>query len=239
MLRSKFICGFSALALLMGAGVAQARSVPADKAAIEAQLNTFYPHLDALYKDIHAHPELGFQETETAKKLAAEMRALGFTVTEHIAGTGIVAIYKNGPGPTVMVRTEMDALPMEEKTGLSYASHVIATWNGKQTPVDHACGHDIHMAAWVGTAQALVATVNDDRNRSRCEPGEYVTVTTVSSGSTVTALRVSGRLRAVRQALRPTRRATAAPASVRPAPIRSSTAPNTSAVERAGAHQPC
>ena len=157
MLRSKFICGFSALALLMGAGVAQARSVPADKAAIEAQLNTFYPHLDALYKDIHAHPELGFQETETAKKLAAEMRALGFTVTEHIAGTGIVAIYKNGPGPTVLVRTEMDALPMEEKTGLSYASHVIATWNGKQTPVDHACGHDIHMAAWVGTAQALVA----------------------------------------------------------------------------------
>jgi len=157
MLRSKFICGFSALALLMGAGAAQARSVPADKAAIEAQLNTFYPHLDALYKDIHAHPELGFQETETAKKLAAEMRALGFTVTEHIAGTGIVAIYKNGPGPTVMVRTEMDALPMEEKTGLSYASHVIATWNGKQTPVDHACGHDIHMAAWVGTAQALVA----------------------------------------------------------------------------------
>jgi len=115
MSRSAVAAGLSALTLLVAAGSAEARNVPTDKAAIDAQLNTFYPHLDALYKDIHAHPELGFQETETAKKLAVEMRALGFSVTEHIAGTGLVAIYKNGPGPTVMVRTEMDALPMEEK----------------------------------------------------------------------------------------------------------------------------
>jgi amidohydrolase len=85
------------------------------------------------------------------------MRALGFDVTEHVGKTGIVAIYKNGPGPVVMVRTELDALPMEEKTGLPYASHDKEIWNGKETFVDHSCGHDIHMASWVGTATALVA----------------------------------------------------------------------------------
>src|SRR5882757_9677709 len=127
------------------------------KAEIDAGLDKAYPHLDALYKDIHAHPELGFQEVETAAKLAREMRALGFEVTEHVGKTGIVAICKNGPGPTVMVRTELDALPMEEKTGLPYASHAVTTWQGKPTPVAHSCGHDIHMAAWVGAAQALVA----------------------------------------------------------------------------------
>lgn len=143
---------------LLAAGSAQAAgNVAANKAAIDAQLNKAYPHLDALYKDIHQNPELGMQETRTAAKLAAEMRAIGFEVTEHVGGTGIVAIYKNGPGPLVLVRTELDALPMEEKTGLPYASHAVTNWNGKPTPVDHSCGHDIHMASWVGTAQALVA----------------------------------------------------------------------------------
>jgi amidohydrolase len=131
--------------------------VPATKAAVDHLLDTTYPHLDALYKDIHAHPELGFQEVATAAKLAKEMRALGFDVTEHVGKTGIVAIYKNGPGPTVLVRTELDALPMEEKTGLPYASRATQMWNGKETFVDHSCGHDIHMASWVGTATALVA----------------------------------------------------------------------------------
>ena len=146
-----------AAALLAGASAAQAGDVAKQKAEIDAGLDRGYAHLDALYKDIHAHPELGFQETETAAKLAKEMRALGFEVTEHVGKTGIVAIYRNGKGPTVMVRTELDALPMEEKTGLPYASHAVTTWNGKPTPVAHSCGHDIHMAAWVGAAQALVA----------------------------------------------------------------------------------
>jgi amidohydrolase len=145
------------LVLAVAAAPAQARNVAADKAAVDSQLARNYPHLEALYKDIHQNPELGFQETRTAAKLAAEMRALGFEVTEHVGGAGIVAIYRNGKGPTVMVRTELDALPMEEKTGLPYASKVTAMWNGKPTPVDHSCGHDIHMAAWVGTAQALIA----------------------------------------------------------------------------------
>ena len=134
----------------------RALDVSASKAAIETVLDAEYPHLDALYKDIHSHPELGFQETRTASKLAAEMRTLGFEVTEHVGRTGLVAMYHNGPGPLIMVRTELDALPMEEKTGLSYASRAKALWNGREVFVDHSCGHDIHMAAWVGTAKALL-----------------------------------------------------------------------------------
>jgi hippurate hydrolase len=131
--------------------------VGALKSAIDAQLDTSYPSLDALYKDLHAHPELGFQETRTASTLAREMRAMGFEVTEGIGKTGLVAIYRNGSGPKVLVRTELDALPMEEKSGLPYASKATTNWNGKMTPVAHSCGHDLHMAAWVGTARTLVA----------------------------------------------------------------------------------
>jgi len=126
------------------------------KAAIETSVEADYPKLDALYKDIHAHPEVAFQEVKTAAKLAAEMRALGFEVTEKIGKTGIAAIYKNGDGPTIMVRTELDALPMEEKTGLAYASRDKTNWNGQDTFVAHSCGHDIHMASWVGTAKTLL-----------------------------------------------------------------------------------
>src|SRR5712664_2305432 len=126
------------------------------KAAIEASVESDYPKLDALYKDIHAHPEIAFQEEKTAARLAAEMRALGFEVTEHVGKTGLVAIYKNSDGPTIMVRTELDALPMEEKTGLAYASHDKTIWNGVEKFVAHSCGHDIHMASWVGTAKTLV-----------------------------------------------------------------------------------
>jgi amidohydrolase len=126
------------------------------QAAIETSVETDYPKLDALYKDIHAHPELAFAEVKTAARLATEMRALGFEVTEKVGRTGLVAIYKNGDGPTIMVRTELDALPMEEKTGLAYASHDKTKWNGVETFVAHSCGHDIHMASWVGTASALL-----------------------------------------------------------------------------------
>src|ERR1700741_5317811 len=126
------------------------------KQSIETSFESDYPKLEALYKDIHAHPEVAFQEEKTAAKLAAEMRALGFEVTEQVGKTGLVAIYKNGDGPTIMVRTELDALPMEEKTGLPYASHDKTPWHGRETPVAHSCGHDIHMASWVGTAKTLL-----------------------------------------------------------------------------------
>jgi hippurate hydrolase len=155
---------FVGAAVMLASSVQAARPAPAkigdvakQKAQIDASLDKAWPHLEGLYKDIHQHPELAFQENATAAKLAKEMRDLGFEVTEHVGKTGLVAIYKNGPGPTVMVRTELDALPMEEKTGLPYASHATQMWQGKPTPVDHSCGHDIHMAAWVGAAQQLVA----------------------------------------------------------------------------------
>src|SRR6516162_7053366 len=144
------LCGLLALPAHAELDVAKLKST------IEASLESDYPKLDALYKDIHTHPEIAFQEVKTAGKLAAEMPAIGFEVTEHVGRTGLVAIYKNGDGPTIMVRTELDALPMEEKTGLPYASHDKTTWQGKETFVDHSCGHDIHMASWVGTAKTLV-----------------------------------------------------------------------------------
>ncbi|MFD1952062.1 amidohydrolase [Sphingomonas arantia] len=127
------------------------------RAEIDTQIERTYPALDTLYRDLHAHPELGMQETRTAALLAQKMRGLGFAVTEKVGGTGVVAIYRNGAGPTVMVRTELDGLPMEEKTGLPYASRAQTVFDGKSTFVAQSCGHDVHMAAWVGTAQALVA----------------------------------------------------------------------------------
>jgi hippurate hydrolase len=145
-----------AAAAMAAAPQALALDAPGAKAEIDAILDADYPGLDALYKDIHSHPELAFQETRTAALLAARMRQLGFEVSEHVGKTGVVAVYRNGPGPTVMVRTELDALPMEEKTGLPYASRVQTVWQGKTTFVAHACGHDIHMASWVGTAETLV-----------------------------------------------------------------------------------
>jgi amidohydrolase len=166
MIESRFIsralrtilCGGAALAAFsVTAGRALALDVRLTKVAVDAELDRDYPHLDALYKDIHSHPELSFQEARTAAKLTGEMRTLGFVVTEHIGKTGIVAIYHNGAGPIVLVRTELDALPMEEKTGLPYASTAKQSVGGKETFVDHSCGHDIHMAVWVGTAKALVA----------------------------------------------------------------------------------
>ena len=150
---------FSALTLALAicSSPASAIDVPELVKRIDASLAQNYASLDALYKDLHASPELGYQEFATAARLAKEMRALGFEVTEKVGQTGIVAIYKNGPGKTVLVRTEMDALPMEEKTGLSYASTVKTKWMGADTYVAHSCGHDIHMASWVGTAKALLA----------------------------------------------------------------------------------
>jgi amidohydrolase len=153
-----------AKSFLLSAAITAATLLPAHaeldvvalKAGIEKSFEADYPKLDALYKDIHAHPELAFQEVKTAAKLAAEMRALGFEVTEKVGRTGLVAIFANGDGPTILVRTELDALPMEEKTGLDYASHDKTNWNGKETFVAHSCGHDIHMASWVGTAKTLV-----------------------------------------------------------------------------------
>ncbi|MGA7400077.1 MAG: amidohydrolase [Candidatus Sulfotelmatobacter sp.] len=125
------------------------------------EVEKVYPEAHALYLDLHEHPELSAHESQTAAKLAGRFRGLGYEVTEHVGGTGIVAILKNGAGPTVMLRTELDALPVEEKTGLPYASKVRAKDDfGRDVPVMHACGHDLHMAAIVGTA-AIMAHSKD------------------------------------------------------------------------------
>lgn len=152
----------SALAAILVAtpGQASVLDIPSAKNVIGAELDRSQEDLIALYKSIHSQPELSFQEVRTAAKLAAETRRLGFTVTEQVGKTGVVAIYRNGPGPTVMVRTELDALPMEEKTGVPYASKVTQISAGKESFVAHSCGHDLHMAIWVGVARSLLATKN-------------------------------------------------------------------------------
>lgn len=115
-----------------------------------------YPDLKAIYIDLHQHPEIAFQETRTAGVLAAGLKRLGFEVTTGVGGTGVVGLLRNGAGPVVMLRTEMDALPMEEKTGLSYASKATGIGpDGSPVPAAHACGHDLHMAAWLGTARLM------------------------------------------------------------------------------------
>jgi len=122
-------------------------------------VNAVFPDARALYLDLHQHPELSNHEAQTAATMAAKLRALGYDVTEHVGGTGVVALLKNGAGPTVMLRTELDALPVEEKTGLSYASKVrTKDDSGADVPVMHACGHDVHMAALYGTAAIMART---------------------------------------------------------------------------------
>lgn len=122
-------------------------------AGSRAAIDALYPEMVALYQDLHRNPELAFQETRTAATLAARLESLGYDVTTGVGGTGIVALLRNGQGPTAMLRTELDALPVEEKTGVPFASRATArNAAGQVVPVMHACGHDLHMAAWVGSA---------------------------------------------------------------------------------------
>jgi amidohydrolase len=137
--------------------VASLTAVVSAQTPASKEVEAVYPDAHALYLELHQNPELSAHEVQTAAKLAARLQALGYDVTEHVGGTGIVAILKNGAGPTVMLRTELDALPVEEKTGLAYASKVHAKDDaGHEVPVMHACGHDLHMAAILGTAAIMV-----------------------------------------------------------------------------------
>jgi hippurate hydrolase len=136
--------------------LAAALAAPAQNTPLEKQVNSVFPDAQALYLDLHQHPELSSHETRTAAELATRLRALGYEVTENVGGTGIVGVLKNGPGPTVMLRTELDALPVEEKTGLPYASKArTKDDSGRDVGVMHACGHDVHMASWWGTAAVM------------------------------------------------------------------------------------
>jgi amidohydrolase len=125
------------------------------------EIESVYADAHALYLDVHQNPELSGHETHTAEKLAARLRSAGYEVTEHVGNTGVVAMLRNGAGPTIMLRTELDALPVEERTGLPYASKVRTQDDaGRDVPVMHACGHDLHMAAILGTAELMAHSKN-------------------------------------------------------------------------------
>jgi len=138
----------------------------AQSALSAAEIDAIYPDIEALYIDLHRTPELSLQEQETAGKMADGLRRLGFEITTGVGGNGVVGVLRNGSGPTVLIRTDMDGLPVEEKTGLPYASRVkVKDASGAEVGVMHACGHDVHMAAWMGTARLLAGAGNagDDR----------------------------------------------------------------------------
>jgi amidohydrolase len=130
-------------------------------AQMPPEVSSLYPDLEKLYIDLHQTPELSRQEVKTAAKLAERFRRLGYEVTEKVGGTGVVAVLRNGKGPTVLIREDMDALPVEERTGLPYASKVTATdENGNTVSVMHACGHDVHMTSLVGVGTLLMQSKN-------------------------------------------------------------------------------
>ncbi|QRK07884.1 amidohydrolase [Archangium violaceum] len=149
------------LALVLAAttwapGAARAANATKTASPVLQGLDGLYPELDALYRELHQNPELSLQEEKTAAKLAGRLRKLGFEVTEKVGGHGVVALLRNGKGPTVMLRTDLDGLPVEEKTGLPYASQAKAKDDaGQSVSVMHACGHDVHMTSWLGTATLL------------------------------------------------------------------------------------
>jgi hippurate hydrolase len=144
--------------LLWLAAAAMTASTPASAAALSDAIRADMPMLMTLYRDLHANPELSMQEVRTPAKLAPEMRKLGFAVTEHVGKTGVVAVMKNGAGPVLLIRADMDALPVKEQTGLAFASKAMGKLpDGTDTPVMHACGHDTHVTTWLGTARLLAA----------------------------------------------------------------------------------
>jgi amidohydrolase len=144
-------------------------NVSAQQLSLDAMIDRDIASWLSTYKTLHAAPELSHREEKTAAFVAGELRKLGFTVTERIGkyqnaqwvGYGVVAVMKNGPGPTVLVRTELDALPVEEKTGVPYSSQVKMTNDaGVEVSVMHACGHDMHMTSFLGTAKMLTELKN-------------------------------------------------------------------------------
>lgn len=147
------------LAVSVGALTLTASPAVADPAAVKQAVEADYDsHLEDLFLHFHTHPELSFLETETAKRMAGELRAAGLEVTEGVGGTGVVGMVRNGEGPLILLRADMDGLPLPEKTGLDYASTVTQTGqDGQEYPVMHACGHDVHITSMVGTARRLMA----------------------------------------------------------------------------------
>ncbi|MDP4574450.1 amidohydrolase [Qipengyuania sp. G39] len=151
--------------LTLAAALAAFAATPAlaDSAEVANAVAADYDsHLEDLFVHFHQNPELSFLETDTAKRMAAELRAAGLTVTENVGGTGVVGMLENGDGPLIMLRADMDGLPVEERSGLDYASTATQVGkDGETYPVMHACGHDVHITSMVGTARRLMAMKDD------------------------------------------------------------------------------
>jgi amidohydrolase len=159
MLLRRFYC---LLLFCAGFSCQAAAQSPAPDKAIRQFIQTAYPDLAKLYQHLHANPELSFQEKNTSARIATELKSLGYTVTQNIGGYGVVGILKNGNGPTILIRTDLDALPILEETGLSYASKALGKADdGKEVPVMQACGHDVHMTVFTGVAKTLVQFKNN------------------------------------------------------------------------------
>src|SRR3954447_25727200 len=142
---------------LRAAGAASGTS-SASPDEIRALVRKEYPTLEALYQHVHSHPELSLAEEQTGRRLAEELRAAGYQVTDHVGGHGVVAVLENGKGKTLLIRTDLDALPVREETGAAYASTMtVKDAAGRTLPVMHACGHDVHIASIVGVAHAMAA----------------------------------------------------------------------------------
>ena len=154
MRKALFAIATSVVALTAGAAPAAA-----DPAAVKQAVAADYDsHLEDLFVHFHANPELSFLEVETAQRMAVELKAAGLEVTEGGGGTGVVGMVRNGDGPLILLRADMDGLPMPEKTGLDYASTATQVGqDGNEYPVMHACGHDVHITSMVGTARRLMA----------------------------------------------------------------------------------
>ena len=143
--------------LTLGAALSAGSAWADERLAADVERD-YRANLEPLFLYFHQNPELSFRETNTAARLAAELRKLGVTVTEKVGGTGIVGVVRNGQGPTVLIRADMDGLPVQERSGLSYASKARQVdVDGIEQPVMHACGHDTHMTALIGTARQLIA----------------------------------------------------------------------------------
>ncbi len=149
------------LALLIGiVSVSALDAAPPGPSAalVKAKVDAEYPSLFGIYTNLHAHPELSFMEVKTAALVAGELRALGFTVTEKVGNTGVVGVLTNGVGPTVLVRADMDGLPIKENSGVAYAStDIVKDMSGKEQPAMHGCAHDTHVTGLIGTARTLAS----------------------------------------------------------------------------------
>ncbi len=151
---------------LLALGVREAGAAASDvktlRALVAGRVEAEYPSLFGIYTNLHAHPELSFMEVKTAALVASELRSLGFTVTEKVGNTGVVGVLTNGVGPTVLVRADMDGLPIKENSGVPYAStDIVKDLSGKDQPAMHACAHDTHVTGLIGTARTLVALKNE------------------------------------------------------------------------------